>query len=162
MGVALAAGRDRLAPEEPLGLEPGEPPVVASQIRCRSLPIASARSSWASRNAAVTSLGTKLEPTSRHEYLSTSPLRKRLRSVPFSWITSARAASAGSFTSSAPPSPQVTFFVEWKLRQPRSPAVPALRPSRDESRACAASSTSFTPRARASSPRRPMSHIVPA
>ena len=41
--------------------------------------------------------------------------KKRLRSVPFSRMISARNARAGSFTSRAPPSPEMTFLVSWKL-----------------------------------------------
>ena len=57
-----------------------------------------------------------------------APRRKALRFVPFSRAISARAASSGSWIASAPPSPQLTFFVSWKLRQPASPSVPSARP----------------------------------
>ncbi|MNY28846.1 hypothetical protein D3C86_1628480 [compost metagenome] len=77
--------------------------------------ICSAFSSWAHRNAAINSLGRNEEPTSCQVYLSTSPRKKRLRSVPFSRMISARTAKAGSFTSRAPPSPEMTFLVSWKL-----------------------------------------------
>ena len=44
-------------------------------------------------------------------YLSTSPRRKRLRLVPFSRTISARVIDSGRLTSSAPPSPEMTFLV---------------------------------------------------
>jgi hypothetical protein len=50
-------------------------------------------------------------PTSTHEYSPTSPRKNLLRFVPFSRMISARWISAGSLISSAPPSPQVMFFV---------------------------------------------------
>ncbi len=46
------------------------------------------------------------------------PRKKAARFVPFSRAISARRATSGSATTRAPPSPQVTFFVSWKLRQP--------------------------------------------
>ena len=51
------------------------------------------------------------DPTSCQVYLSTSPRKKRLRSVPFSRMISARTCNAESLTSSAPPSPEITFLV---------------------------------------------------
>jgi hypothetical protein len=48
-------------------------------------------------------------------YLSTWPRKNWLRLVPFSRMISARSASAGSLTSSAPPSPEMMFLVSWKL-----------------------------------------------
>ena len=51
------------------------------------------------------------EPISCQVYLSASPRKKRVRSVPFSRMISARAIRDASFTSSAPPSPEITFFV---------------------------------------------------
>ena len=41
----------------------------------------------------------------------------------------ARAPTSGSRRASAPPSPQVTFFVSWKLKQPASPRVPSGAPA---------------------------------
>ncbi len=48
--------------------------------------------------------------------------------MPFSRAISARATARGPARTSAPPSPQLTFFVSWKLRQPASPSVPSARP----------------------------------
>jgi hypothetical protein len=84
--------------------------------------------------------------------LSISPRRKRLRSVPFSRMISARLISAGSLMSSAPPSPQVTFLVWWKLRVASAPSDPSGTPRQRANRPCALSSMSIAP---LSSPRRP-------
>ena len=61
-------------------------------------------------------------------YLSTCPRKKRLRSVPFSWTISEREIRSGSLTSSAPPSPHMTFFVSWKLSAATLPMLPSGRP----------------------------------
>ncbi len=100
----------------------------------------SAACNWAHRNAAASSPSKPDDPASRQVYLSDSPRMKALRSVPFSRTISARCSSAGSFTSKAPPSPQVMFLVSWKLRQPSDPSVPSARPRQVASKPCAASS----------------------
>eukprot|EP01045_Picozoa_sp_COSAG04_P001282 COSAG04_NODE_42_length_32379_cov_41.656691_5_plen_115_part_00 len=42
------------------------------------------------------------------------------------------------------------FFADWKLKQPKSPIVPAFSPSHSAPGACAQSSTTAKPRCRAS------------
>ena len=73
------------------------------------------------------SLTTYEEPTSTHVYLSTWPRKNALRFVPFSWMISARSTHSGRLTSSAPPSPHITFLVSWKLRQATSASDPSGR-----------------------------------
>ena len=68
--------------------------------------------------------GRKDEPMSTQPYLSISPLKKALRLVPFSRMTSARAMWAGSLIVSSPPSPAMTFLVSWKEKAPNSPRLP--------------------------------------
>ena len=99
------------------------------QIASRCAVIASASSSCAQRKAALTSLGAYELPMSTHEYLSTCPRKNRRRFVPLSRRISARSASAASLMSRAPPSPQCTFFVSWKLRAARLPKLPSGRSS---------------------------------
>ncbi len=124
--------------------------------------IASACSSWAHRNAAFTSLDRYDEPRSTQVYLSTSPRKNSVRLVPFSWTISARSTSAGSFTSSAPPSPQCTFFVSWKERQPSAPTDPSGRPRWRAITPWAASSISVSPCSEAIAARASSSQPTPA
>jgi len=90
--------------------------------------MSSASSSCAARKAAMISPGKYDEPTSTHVYLSTCPRKNWLRLVPFSRMISARSSSASSLTSSAPPSPEITFLVSWKLNAPSAPNVPSGLP----------------------------------
>ena len=89
--------------------------------------------------------GSALEPTSTQVYLSTRPRNMRLRLVPFSRMISARSAWRSSLMTSAPPSPQLMFFVSWKLRAARLPKVPSGRPRYSPKRPCALSSTTASP-----------------
>ena len=55
------------------------------------------------------------DPESTHEYLSTFFLKNFWRFVPLSNIISALSIYLASFIKRDPPSPQVIFFVSWKL-----------------------------------------------
>src|SRR3954453_5272604 len=71
------------------------------------------------------------------------------------WLRSMRTASANasSFVVTAPPSPVVTIFRGWKLRQPATPRPPHARP-----RYCAPSAPAAPAVSRADPPRRVLEH----
>jgi hypothetical protein len=68
-------------------------------------------SNCAHKKAAIISEGKKELPTSTQPYLSTSPLKKAERLVPFSQIISALLLNFSSFIANKPPSPEIMFFV---------------------------------------------------
>ncbi len=59
---------------------------------------------------------------------STSRVPSGRRTMPWKRIRSTAAASAASFTTSAPPSMVVMFLLGWKLNDTRSPVEPTSRP----------------------------------
>ena len=124
--------------------------------------IDSACSSCAQRNAALISLGRYDEPTSIHEYLSTTPRENRFRFVPFSHRISARSTHSGRLTIKAPPSPAITFLVSWKLTAEASPIDPSGRPLYAAITPCAASSMTNNPRSRAIRQITSISQLTPA
>ena len=114
---------------KPCSSRPANASWYRDQIASRRAVISSASSSCAQRNAALISLGAYELPTSTHEYLSTWPRKNRCRFVPLSSRISARSRYVGSLISSAPPSPQCTFFVSWKLSAASGPKLPSGRSS---------------------------------
>ena len=78
---------------------------------------------------------------------ATSTCRPDRGGTPGGWCpcgtaTCARATSSARLTMRAPPSPQMKFFVSWKLSEAKRPRLPSGRPSRRPNRPCALSSTS--------------------
>ena len=68
------------------------------------------------------------EPRSTQVYLSTWPRKNWPRLVPFSQMISARSTKRGSLISSAPPSPEMMFFVSWNDSAAMWPMLPSGRP----------------------------------
>ena len=76
---------------------------------------------------------------------STSRVPSGSRAMPWKRSFSTEAASAASFTTSAPPSMVVMFLLGWKLNETRSPGAPTGLPPAREPMASAASSRMRTP-----------------
>jgi hypothetical protein len=93
---------------------------------------------------------------------STSIPSSPLRVTPCSRSFSQAPAMPASGSTSAPPSPVVTFLLAWKLKATKSPAAPIGRPRQLAPKDCAASSTTRSPCSRARAPRRSRSTGSPA
>ena len=126
----------------------GEEVVALAGRRSSASPGARARAhhssrcaSWARPSRAETSERLYLPPAT-----TTSRVPSGRREMPWkrSCLDTA-AASAASFTTSAPPSIVVMFLLGWKLKETRSPVAPTGLPPAREPMASAASSTMRTP-----------------
>src|SRR6266513_1666994 len=71
---------------------------------------------------------------STHVYLSTSPRKNRLRSVPFSRTISARSLNCASLISNAPPSPHNNYFVSRPEVQEQRSHFQSVRAGRRQQR----------------------------
>ena len=128
VAVVLAIVRHHRGPRRP-GRASSEGQLDrASQLRRRSAADRLRLLELADRNAAMISLGRYDEPMSTQVYLSTSP-RKNCAAVGALLADDLGALDQrASLTSSAPPSPEMTFLVSWKLNG-REVAERAQRPA---------------------------------
>ena len=130
VGVGAADLRHHRPAQQPVVLERREAAMIAlpgAMPRRQDL-VGAARAAPAGRPRRARSAGRTSR--SRPRYICRpGPARNLVRLVPFSRRIWARSTKRASLMSSAPPSPEITFLVSWKLSAPRWPMPPSGRPS---------------------------------